>query len=139
MSRRRIRIRDDHGQVSVFLAIALTAVIVMIGLSVDAAGQFREMQRADNIAAEAARAGGQAIDAGLAISGGAKVVDPQLAVAAAQAYLADAGVTGEVTIAADRLHLTVTVTIPYNTVMLDYIGISRVTVTGRATAQLITG
>jgi hypothetical protein len=42
-------------------------------------------------------------------------------------------------VAADRLHLTVTVTIPYNTVMLSYIGVDQVSVTGRATAQLLTG
>jgi hypothetical protein len=117
----------------------LTALIVIIGLTVDGSGRFRMMQRADNIAAEAARAGGQAINAGQAISGGAKVVDPALAVTAAQAYMTSAGVTGTVEVAADRQHLTVTVTIPYNTVMLSYIGVDQVTVTGRATAQLITG
>jgi Flp pilus assembly protein TadG len=132
-------LRRDEGRISVFFAIALTAIIVIIGLTVDGSGRFRMMQRADNIAAEAARAGGQALDAGQAISGGAKVVDPELATSAAQAYLASTGVTGTVQIAADRQHLTVTVTIPYRTVMLSYIGITEVTVTGRATAQLITG
>jgi Flp pilus assembly protein TadG len=130
--------RGDDGRVSVYFAIAITALIVIIGLTVDGSGRFRMMQRADNIAAEAARAGGQALDAGQAISGGAKVVDPELAVGAAQAYLAAADVTGTVAIAADRQHLTVTVTIPYNTVMLSYIGIDRVSVTGHATAQLVT-
>lgn len=139
MNRAREVAGQDAGRVSVYFAVALTALIVLIGLTVDGSGQFRALQRADNIAAEAARAGGQAIDAGLAISGGAKVVDPQQAVAAAQAYLVSAGVTGTVEIAADRQHLTVTVTIPYNTAMLSYIGIDQVTVTGRATAQLVTG
>jgi len=133
------RLRRDDGRVSVYFAIVLTALIVIIGLTVDGSGRFRMMQRADNIAAEAARAGGQAINAGQAISGGAKVVDPALAVTAAQAYMTSAGVTGTVEVAADRQHLTVTVTIPYNTVMLSYIGVDQVTVTGRATAQLITG
>ena len=131
--------RRDEGRVSVYFAIALTAIIVIIGLTVDGSGQFRELQRADSIAAEAARAGGQAINAGQAVSGGPKVVDPALAMAAAQTYLTSAGVTGTVEVAADRLHLTVTVTIPYNTMMLSYIGIDQVVVTGRATAQLLTG
>jgi Flp pilus assembly protein TadG len=135
----RAWLRRDHGRVSVYFAIALTALVVLIGLTVDGSGRFRMMQRADNIAAEAARAGGQALDAGQAISGGAKVVDPVLAAAAAQAYLASADVTGTVQIAADRQHLTVTVTIPYTTVMLSYIGIDQLTVTGRATATLLTG
>jgi Flp pilus assembly protein TadG len=135
----RAWLRRDDGRVSVYFAIALTALVVLIGLTVDGSGRFRMMQRADNIAAEAARAGGQALDAGQAISGGGKVVDPVLAATAAQAYLASAGVTGTVEIAADRQHLTVTVTIPYTTDMLSYIGIDQVTVTGRATATLLTG
>lgn len=139
MTRLRQLSRGDDGRVSVYFAIALTALIVIIGLTVDGSGRFRMMQRADSIAAEAARAGGQALDAGQAISGGAKVVDPELAVSAAQAYLTSADVTGTVAIAADRQHLTVTVTIPYNTVMLSYIGIDQVTVSGHATAQLVTG
>ena len=134
----RAWLRRDEGRVSVYFAIALTALLVLIGLTVDGSGRFRMMQRADNIAAEAARAGGQALDAGQAISGGAKVVDPVLAASAVQAYLASAGVTGTVQIAADRQHLTVTVTIPYNTVMLSYIGVNQVTVSGRATATLLT-
>ncbi len=133
-ARRRPR---DEGRVSVFFAIALTAVIVIIGMTVDGSGRYREIERADNIAAEAARAGGQAIYAGQAISGGAKVVDPQLAQQAAQAYLRSAGVTGEVRVI-DGQHLTVTVFITYNTVMLSCIGIAQVRVSGHATAQLVT-
>src|SRR6266511_4176957 len=133
LRRLRRHLRRDEGRISVYFAIALTGLIVIIGLTVDGSGRFREMQRADNIAAEAARAGGQAI------AGGPKVVDPALAVTAAQAYLTSAGVTGTVQVAADRLHLSVTVTIPYNTVMLSYIGIDQVIVTGHATAQLLSG
>lgn len=129
----------DEGRVSVYLAIVLTAMIVIIGLTVDGSGRFRAMQRANNIAAEAARAGGQAIDAGQAIAGGPKVVDPTLAKAAAQKYLKAAGVVGTVEIADDRLHLTVTVTIPYDTAMLSFVGIDRIRITGRATAQLLNG
>jgi Flp pilus assembly protein TadG len=139
VSRLRRALGRDEGRVSVYFAIALTALIIIIGLTVDASGKFRMMQRANNIAAEAARAGGQAIDAGQAIPGGPKVVDPALAISAAQAYLTAAGATGVVEIAADRVHLTVTVTLVYHTAMLSYIGITEVTVTGRATAQLLTG
>lgn len=129
----------DEGRVSVYLAIALLALVTIIGLTVDGSGRLRQLQRANNIAAEAARAGGQALDAGQAIAGGPKILDPALAVAAAQAYLASAGVTGTVQVAADRVHLSVTVTITYNTVMLNLIGIDQATVTGHATAQLLTG
>ena len=97
------------------------------------------MARADNIAAEAARAAGQAIDAPSAVSGTATVVDPARAVPAAQSYLAAAHVTGTVAITADRVHITVAVTLHEDTTMLSIIGINQVTVTGHATAVLVTG
>ncbi len=45
------------------------------------------LQRADNIAAAAARAAGQAINAPQAIAGGTKTVDPDMAAAAASDYI----------------------------------------------------
>jgi hypothetical protein len=134
----RLRGRDE-GRVSLFLAIALFGVLVIIGLVADGSGRLRAMQRADNIAAEAARVGGQAINGPQAVTGGAKVIDPGSAVAAARAYLDTAGVTGTVQVGADRTNMLVTVTITYNTLMLGFIGIDQVSVTGRATAYLVTG
>ena len=115
----------------------MVAVLAMIGLSVDGGGKVRALERADNVAAEAARAAGQAIYAPQAIEGGAKVVDPGAAVAAADAYLSDAGVNGTVSVADDRQHVTVTVTIIYHTVFLGAIGINTLTATRSATAVLI--
>jgi hypothetical protein len=113
------------------------AVLAMIGLSVDGGGKVRALQRADNLASEAARAAGQAILAPQAIQGGDKVVDPADAVAAAQTYLTAAAVTGTVAVAPDRKHVTVTVTIVYDTVFLTLIGITTLTATRHATAILV--
>jgi hypothetical protein len=132
------RLPRDAGTVSFIIAIGLLAVVLIAGLVVDDGGRLREIQRAQNLAAEAARAGGQAIVAGQAISGGAKVVDPTAAVAAARAYLSAAGVTGTVSVARDRRHLTVTVTIIYHTLILGIVGKDRFPVTGSATAVLVT-
>lgn len=131
-------LRSDDGRISVFLAIALLGVLVIIGLSADGAGRLRTAQRADHIAAEAARAGGQAIVLPQAVTGGEKALDPARATAAAQQYLNTAGVDGTVRVE-DGVTLVVTVTATYDTVMLGLIGIDRVTVTGRATAHLVTG
>jgi Flp pilus assembly protein TadG len=131
--------RSDDGRISVFLAIALLGVLVVIGLSADGAGRLRAAQRADHIAAEAARAGGQAIVLAQAVTGGGKIVDPARAVAAASAHLAAAGVDGQVEVGADQVTLVVTVSATYETLMLGLIGIDRVTVVGRATAHLVTG
>ena len=129
---------DDEGRIALLVIVLTVAVLAMIGLSVDGGGKIRALESADDLASEAARAAGQAIYAPEAIEGGDKVVDPAAAVAAAQNYLAAAGVTGTVVVAADRKHVTVTVTILYNTVFLGLIGIDTLTATRHATAVLLT-
>jgi Flp pilus assembly protein TadG len=131
--------RDDDGRVALLVLVLAFSVLVMIGLAVDGGGKMRAMQRADNLAAEAARAAGQSIQLGQAVQGGPKVVDVARAVAAGQAYLAAAGVTGTVVPSDDRRQVTVTVNITYNTVMLGLVGFDQLPVTGTATAQLLTG
>ena len=134
------RVNGDGGRVSVFLAIALTAVVVVIGLAYDGAGRFRTTQRAENLAAEAARAAGQAIVLPQAVLGGAKEVDPDAARVAAEDYLRAAGVSGTVEVVEpERRELRVTVDLDYDTAMLGLIGFQRIPVTGSATAVLVTG
>ncbi|KOX14887.1 pilus assembly protein TadG-related protein [Micromonospora profundi] len=133
---------DDHGRVSIFLAVAMIGVLAIIGLSFDGAGQLRTLHRADNLAAEAARAGGQAIDRATAIEGGPKRInEPQARVAVAN-YLSAAGTTGH-TVSFPRIAgetvVQVRVTITYRRSMLGLFGFAdRVTVTGEATARAIT-
>jgi Flp pilus assembly protein TadG len=129
--------RDDEGQISLLVLVLTVAVLAMIGLSVDGGGRIRALQRADNLAAEAARAAGQALQAPQAIQGGPKVIDPDAAVTAAHAYLAAAGVTGTVTVWPDRRHVTITVTIAYQTRFLALVGIDTLTATRHATAVLV--
>jgi Flp pilus assembly protein TadG len=124
--------------VALLVLVLAVAVLAMIGLSVDGGGKVRALERADNLAAEAARAAGQALQGSQAIQGGPKVIDPQTAVTAAYAYLAAAGVPGTVTVWPDRQHVTVTVTITYRTVFLSSVGIGTLTATRHATAVLVT-
>jgi Flp pilus assembly protein TadG len=133
--------REDDGRVALLVLVMAFGVLVMIGLSVDGGGKMRAIQRADNIAAEAARAGGQAIQLDQAAAGGEKVPDPAQAVAQAQNYLAAAGVEGTVTLTDDggQQIISVTVTTTYNTQMLGLIGINQLSVTGTGSAQLLTG
>jgi hypothetical protein len=133
---RGLRARDE-GRIALLVVVLTFAVLAMIGLSVDGGGKLRALQRADRLAVEAARAAGQAIAAPQAIQGGKKVVDPPAAVAAAEGYLAAAGVTGTVTVSEDRQHVTVSVTITYNTVLLGLIGITTLAATRQATAVLV--
>ncbi|GIJ12240.1 hypothetical protein Van01_54540 [Micromonospora andamanensis] len=135
----RTRLHDDHGRVTVYFAILAPAFLAMLGLVVDGGAKVRALQRADNIASETARTAGQAINAGQAITGGSKEVDPALAAEAAQAYLAGLdGVTGSVTVAPDRQNLTATVSLTWDPLLLDLFGaLGSTTVTGTATVTLV--
>ena len=138
--RRRSARRDgDRGGIAVFTAIVTVVLLGIIGLVVDGGGKLQATERADAVAMEAARAAGQAIDAGDAITGTAIRVDPQAAEAAAQAYLHKAGATGRVSISEDRTRLTVTVSDTYDTRFMSVVGIGSMSVTGQGTATLLHG
>ncbi|GHE34309.1 membrane protein [Streptomyces capitiformicae] len=122
-----------------FVAICVVALLGIIGVAVDGGSKMRATERADYLAGEAARAGGQAIDPAQAITGEAIVVDPQAAVAAARAYLATAGADGTVSVSGDGTTLTVTVASAYETKFLPVVGIDSLAVTGHGKATLLHG
>jgi hypothetical protein len=131
----------DAGRVSLFLAVALAGVLVVVGLAFDGAGRLRTMQRADNLAAEAARAGGQAIDLAAAIGGEkVKVVDEAAAQAAVANYFSGmSDVDWTVSFPPGGQQVTVVVEMSYDTAMLDVFGFAdTIPVRGRATAVLLT-
>lgn len=130
---------DDRGGVTVFVAVCVIALIGIIGVAVDGGSTMRATERADYLAGEAARAGGQAIDPADAINGAALDVDPQAAAAAAQAYLRAAHATGTVTVSGDGTTLTVTVSGAYATRFLSAVGIGSLPVAGHGTATLLHG
>jgi hypothetical protein len=133
----------DHGRVSIFLAVAMVGVLAIVGLSFDGAGQLRTLQRADNLAAEAARAGGQAIDRATAIEGGPTRIDQSQARVAVADYLTAVGSTTSHTVSFPRIAgetvVRVRLTITYRRSMLGLFGLAdQVTITGEATARAIT-
>jgi hypothetical protein len=136
---RRTKSFNDRGGVTVFVAVCVFALIGIIGVAVDGGSTMRAVERADYIAGEAARAGGQAIDPAEAISGHAIVVDPQDAQAAAQAYLRSAGATGTVSVSGDGRTLSVRVTGSYDTKFLSVVGIGSLSVSGQGKATLLHG
>jgi Flp pilus assembly protein TadG len=129
----------DRGSVTIYFAVAVVGLFVLLGLVVDGGTKVRAVQRADTLAAEAARAGGQAINLPPAIAGQRPTADPRAAVAAARTYLAGNGVTGTVTVTPDRRRLDVTVTTHTPTVFLGLVGVSTLTAHGHASAQLAFG
>ncbi|GIF48102.1 hypothetical protein Afe04nite_26410 [Asanoa ferruginea] len=132
-----------------FIAVALVGVLIVIGLTFDGIGRIRAYQRAANIAAEAARAGGQAIDVADAIAGAPAAVDQAAATTAALAFvdnLDDPTIIGrtvslgeDASGAESTQFLRVTVTISYDAVMLDFFGFADTyPVQAEATVELVT-
>ena len=63
------RTRDERGSISLWMVTASFVMMVLVGLAFDLGGQIHAKQRAHNVAAEAARAGGEQVEAGPAIEG----------------------------------------------------------------------
>ncbi|MFE2533722.1 pilus assembly protein TadG-related protein [Streptomyces sp. NPDC059371] len=122
-----------------FVAVCVIALIGIIGIAVDGGAKMAATERADYVAGEAARSGGQAIDPAQAVTGKAITVDPQDAAAAAQAYLRSVGAAGTVTVSADGKSVTVTVNGSSDTAFLSAVGIGSLPVTGHASATLLHG
>ncbi|MFF4248924.1 pilus assembly protein TadG-related protein [Streptomyces sp. NPDC001822] len=131
------RMQRDDGGVVVFVAACVVALLGIVGLVLDGGGKLRATERADAVAFEAARAGGQAINPAAAVSGDAIRVDPQAAAAAAYAYLGQAGVSGEVTFSDNNSKVFVTVTDTYATKFLPVVGIGSMAVSGHGSATLL--
>ncbi|MGW7603131.1 TadE/TadG family type IV pilus assembly protein [Streptomyces antimycoticus] len=130
--------RRERGSMSLFFALASLALLMVMGLLVDGGGALNAGNRATSLAQEAARSAGQQLDPAQAIEGTAITVDPDAAAAAAEDYLADAGVQGNVEISGDGQTLTVTVHDTYQTYFASLVGKSTINVSGTATAHLQT-
>ena len=126
----------ERGSITIWLAITSLSMIVLVGLAVDLGGQVHAQQRAHDLAAHAARAGGEQVQAAPAIAGDFVQVDAVAASQAARAYLKAAHVNGSVAVIGGT-NLTVEVTDTYHPRFLGLIGITRLPVTGSATARLI--
>ncbi|WP_327740529.1 hypothetical protein OG749_46715 (plasmid) [Streptomyces nojiriensis] len=133
-TRMRHALRDDRGAMSLFVLVTIVALFAVAALVYDGAGKLRTLTHAEGVAHEAARAGGQAVDAGKAISGRGVSVDRNAAVAAARTYLSREGASGTVTVSEDGGSLQVTVTESYHALFL---GGASGSVTGRGSANLV--
>ncbi|MDR1808774.1 MAG: hypothetical protein LBR33_12830 [Propionibacteriaceae bacterium] len=58
----RARGRRDRGSTSLYAVIVAIAFVAIVGLVIDGSGRLHALQRADDIAREAARVAGQQID-----------------------------------------------------------------------------
>lgn len=134
---RRRRPAGQDGSVSLFLVVAVLALFIAVGLVVDGGQKLRATQRADDAAAEAARAGVQSVQPGNTVRGQAPRVNTAAAISAARDYLAAAGVAGSVSVTGGRVQVSTSTS--FTPSFLSLIGLGTQTVTGHADARLARG
>jgi hypothetical protein len=128
---------SDRGAVTLFVAIAVVGLLALAGLVVDGGAKVRAVQRADRLAAEAARAAGQAVDLTVVLQGGDVGVDRRAALVAAEAHLRASGVAGSARVVDGGRGIAVSTTISAGTVFLGLIGVPQFTVRGNAEVALV--
>ncbi|GAA1069743.1 hypothetical protein GCM10009641_88350 [Mycobacterium cookii] len=128
--------RSEDGSITLWMVTASFVMMMLVGLAVDLGGQVHAQQRAHNVAGQAARAGGQEVQAAPAVQGRHVAINAAAARNAAQDYLSTAGVNGTVSIT-DGTTITVNVTDTYRPKFLSIIGLGGLPVTGEASARLI--
>jgi Flp pilus assembly protein TadG len=137
-----MRMRSSDRGAATITTVIMAAILwpFLLGFVVVGGGRIRAFQRADNIAAEAARAAGSAIDPALAVPGGPKVVDSRAAQEAAMDYLRAVGATGTVMVEPGGTRLDIVVHITYaNPSGLEFIGGAEWEATGEAEVTLLVG
>lgn len=129
------RLHDQTGSFTLIFAVLTIALLAMAGLVYDAGRQLTAQQRADAVAAEAARAAGQEIDGSTVL--GLPGLDRARAVAAAREHLAAAGIAGTVTVDGDTIVVRADATEP--AAILPMVGITTLEATGEARVEIVTG
>lgn len=127
----------ERGSITMWFALSAFVMVVLVGLAVDLSGQVHAQQHARNVAAQAARVGGQEINAPAGVRGTAANANTALAVNAAQAHLSAAGLNGMVSVEGGGTRLVVTTSDVYNTKFLGIIGIGSMPVNGSAEARIV--
>ncbi len=131
------RLRDQAGQVTIFVVVMFIALVAVAGLVIDGGRALAARRRSIDEAEAAARAGAQALSVDAYRSSATITLDPAAARAAAVSYLAATGDTGQVTIAGGTI--TVTVETHQTMTILGIVGIRTMTLAGTGSAELVRG
>ncbi len=126
----------ERGSVTIWMITTALSMLLLVGLAVDLSGQVLAKQRAQDVASEAARAGGQQLLGPDAVRGVAAELDPSAAVAAANTYLSSvSGVSGSSRVRGGATVITDTRT-TYTTKFLSIIGVRQIRVSGHAEVEV---
>ncbi len=128
--------RDERGSASIWAILVIAgAFTVLLGLVVDGGRVIDERVAASRTAAQAARAGADALSAA-SVRNGSDAVDAEAARARAQSYLREAGMDGTVTVAVDTV--TVRITAESENQILGVIGVTSFPIDESESARAIT-
>jgi Flp pilus assembly protein TadG len=126
----------ERGSVSSWLVTSTFVMIIGVGIAVDLTGQVHAQQHARDVAFQAARVGGQQLQAGSAIRGEGVQADASQAAVAARTFLASADMTGTVSVPSGDLVLVRTSDV-YETKFLSFIGLNSMRVSGEGEARVV--
>ena len=121
----------EGGGIAFLMLGTAVALLMVLGLVLDGSAKAHALDRANQLAYEAARAGLQTVNPS------ASRVDAVAVDTAVENYLAAQGVSWTAAIADQQVIVEVTITEP--TKMLSMVGIDSMTVTGHGTANLVYG
>jgi Flp pilus assembly protein TadG len=128
--------RDERGSASIWAILVIAgAFTVLLGLVVDGGRVIDERVAASRAAAQAARAGADALSAA-SVRNGSDAVDAEAARSRAQSYLQDAGMDGTVSVAGDTV--TVRITAESENQVLGVIGVTSFPIDETESARAIT-
>ena len=125
----------ERGSISLWVVLASFCMILIVGIAADFSGQAAAEHHARVAAGQAARAAGQAVQLDALVRGGDVRPDPARAAAAGNAHLAQAGLSGTVSMTGTVVNVTVSGT--YECVFLSVIGIRTLPVSGTASADVV--
>lgn len=129
--------KDERGAaVAVWAVLIVPLVTLIVGIAIDLSGQVQAKRYASDIAAQAARAAGQELDAERYVTGRGLDLLGNRARRAALEYIEQAGMTGTVSID-DGTTITVIATATYEPVFLSSLGVQALQVTGSARARAV--
>lgn len=132
------RRRDEKGAaITTWAVLIVVAMTLIVGIAVDLSGQINAKRLAGDVAAQAARAAGQQIDAEVYLTDGRSVAIVNASARdAAIAYIEAAGMTGTARIVSGT-ELVVETYATYTPVFLSALGVGELQVTGTATTRAV--
>lgn len=129
--------RGERGMVTAFVTVMIVAIILVTGLVLDGGYILAAKREADRAADQAARAGAQQVSEDVLRGTDEVELDAGAAVVAAESFLARHGYTGDASVQAGEVVVTVTIDRPL--LILGLAGIADKRVTGTGSSRPVVG